>query len=199
MNFKGANGANFAYPSLVQNTDGNSYGTTAFGETVFKNTGSGKKLTTLYSFDGASGSYPNALVQATNVDFYGTTSEGGNGHGTVFKVTLGGALTALYSFCSQSNCPDGADPYAGLIQATDGDFYGTTSAGEADNSGTVFKITPRGTLTTLYSFCSQSNCTDGGAPTAGLVQAADGDFYGTTNVGGPTTLARFSKSTEPAC
>src|ERR1022692_1547847 len=89
-------------------------------------------------------------------------------------------LTTLYSFCSQSGCPDGAGPYAGLVQATNGDLYGTTGGGGTNSGGTVFKITPGGTLTTLYSFCSQTNCTDGTGPQAGLVQAANGDLYGTT-------------------
>jgi uncharacterized repeat protein (TIGR03803 family) len=152
-------------------------------------------LTTLFSFDGTDGSEPKAgLVQATNGDFYGTTYEGGaNGGGTVFKITPGGTLTTLYSFCGQNNCTDGELPAAGLVQATNGDFYGTTYEGGANRNGTcftgcgtVFKITPSGTLTTLYSFCAQGGvlCTDGDLPTAGLVQATDGDFYGTTYAGG---------------
>ena len=219
--------------------------------------------------------------------------------GTVFKITPGGTLTTLYSFCSQSGCTDGADPYAGLVQATNGDFYGTTDCGGANGAwhglqnhpewhaddaiqllrpkrvhgrrsplaglvqatngdfygttrvggangsghglqnhpewhaddaiqlllpkrvhgrrtpprgwsrpptgtstgqrflagstadGTVFKITPSGTLTTLYSFCSQSECTDGAQPEAGLVQATNGDFYGTTSVWRGQRLLRW--------
>src|ERR1022692_4500841 len=146
-------------------------------------------LTTLYSFcpqsDCADGGSPLAgLVQATNGDLYGTTASGGaSGNGTVFKITPGGTLTTVHSFCSQTNCTDGADPYAGLVQAANGDLYGTTVEGGADYHGTVFKITPGGTLTTLYSFCSQTNCTDGFYPFGGLVQAANGDFYGTTSNG----------------
>ena len=140
-------------------------------------------LTTLLSFDGTNGEFPTAkLLQAANGDFYGTTDAGGaNGVGTVFKITPGGLVTTLYSFCSQSGCTDGEYPKGGLVQATNGDFYGTTAAGGASGSGTVFKITPSGKLTRLYSFCSQSNCTDGGGPYAGLVQATNGDFYGTTD------------------
>ena len=100
--------------------------------------------------------------------------------GTVFKITPSGTLTTLHSF----DGTDGANPYAGLVQATDGNFYGTTSSGGANGDGTVFKITPSGTLTTLYSFCSQSGCTDGANPDAGLVQATNGNFYGTTLDGG---------------
>jgi uncharacterized repeat protein (TIGR03803 family) len=78
----------------------------------------------------------------------------------------------LHSFCSQPpDCLDGSEPRAGLIQATDGNFYGTTLDGGANFSGTVFKITPSGMLTTLYAFCSQTNCADGFFPEAGLIQA----------------------------
>jgi uncharacterized repeat protein (TIGR03803 family) len=135
----------------------------------------------LHTFDGKDGSGPTAaLIQASDGDFYGSTSEGGSaGFGTIFKITPPGRLTTLYSFCPESGCLDGEIPQ-GLIQAIDGDFYGTTLEGGAGNVGTIFKITPSGALTTLYSFCSQSNCTDGGNPTGTLVQAADGEFYGTT-------------------
>ena len=81
------------------------------------------------------------------------------------------SLTTLYSFCSQTNCADGSTPYAGLVQASDGSFLGTTSLGGADSGGTVFKINAKGRLTTLYSFCAQTGCTDGNKPYAGLLQA----------------------------
>jgi uncharacterized repeat protein (TIGR03803 family) len=180
---------------LVQGTDGNFYGTTSEGGagsqcdlgcgTVYKMTPSGT-LTTLHSFNNADGAYPDAgLVQATDGNFYGTTAIGGaNSWGTVFKITPAGTLTTLYSFCSQSNCADGSVPWDGLVQATDGNFYGTISGGGANSWGTVFKITPAGTLTTLYSFCSQPRCTDGQYPLAGLLLASDGNFYGTTSEGG---------------
>ena len=94
-------------------------------------------------------------------------------------------LTTLYSFCSQTGCPDGAEPIAGLVQAANGDLFGTTSGGSFLSYGTVFRITPGGTLTMAYSFCSDyPSCTDGADPYAGLVQAANGDFYGTTYGGG---------------
>ena len=93
-------------------------------------------------------------------------------------------LTTRYSFCAQSGCTDGTQP-AGIIQAVDGDFYGTTYYGGANGHGTVFKITPRGQLTTLYRFCAQGDmCPDGFNPAAGLVQATDGNLYGTTLHGG---------------
>jgi uncharacterized repeat protein (TIGR03803 family) len=90
----------------------------------------------------------------------------------------------LYSFCSQSICADGYYPQGVLIQATDENFYGTTLEGGANNAGTVFKITPGGTLMMLYSFCSQSICADGYYPQGVLIQATDGKFYGTTSEGG---------------
>ncbi len=144
-------------------------------------------FTTLASFDGNNGGQPvSSVVQGTNGSFYGTTASGGTyGEGTVFKVTSAGTLTALYSFCAQTNCADGRQPDTAPIQATDGNFYGATTFGGIDgNDGTIFKITPQGTLTTLYEFCSQSKCADGTSPYAGLIQAADGNLYGTTNEGG---------------
>jgi uncharacterized repeat protein (TIGR03803 family) len=182
---------------LVQATNGSFYGTTydsgANGAgTVFKITPAGK-LTTLYNFcpNGLScteGGYPQAgLVQGTNGNFFGTTTQGGaNGfsYGTVFEMTPAGILTTLYNFCSQPNCTDGDFSKGGLVQATDGNFYGNTLTGGANGAGTVFKITPAGKLTTLYSFCSQANCADGGTPYNGLVQATNGNFYGTTSQGG---------------
>src|ERR1039458_6019331 len=155
-------------------------------------------LTTLFSFDGTDGAVPQAgLVQATNGDLYGTSSFGGaNNLGTVFKITPSGTLTTLYSFCSQSGCPDGYVPYAGLVQATNGDLYGTTLYGGANGPyGTLFRITTSGTLTTLYSFCSQSGCTDGELPLAPLVQAANGDLYGTTAYGGVNGLGTVFRVT----
>jgi uncharacterized repeat protein (TIGR03803 family) len=153
-------------------------------------------FTTLFSFDSTDGEYPSAgLVQATNGDLYGTTGYGGaNSNGTLFKITPGGTLTTLYSFCSQTNCTDGAYPAYGLVQHTNGDFYGTTLSGGGRNFGTVFKITPKGTLTTLYSFCPQSDCTDGSFPN-GLVQATNGDLYGTTLFGGERDYGTVFKIT----
>jgi uncharacterized repeat protein (TIGR03803 family) len=153
-------------------------------------------FTTLHSFDGTDGESPEArLVQATDGSFYGTTADGGaNDGGTVFKITASGTLTALYSFCSQSGCTDGEFPEAGLVQATNGSFYGTTVGGGTNGLGTVFTITASGTLTALYSFCSQSGCADGANPSAGLV-ATNGDFYGTTENGGANGYGTVFKIT----
>jgi uncharacterized repeat protein (TIGR03803 family) len=140
---------------------------------------------TLHSFDGTDGNAPYAvLVQATNGNLYGTTTTGGaHTRGTVFEITPSGTLRRLHSFDTNGGA-DGALPYAGLIQATNGNLYGTTTIYGANNGGTVFKITPSGKLTTLYSFCLQPGCADGSSPYAGLVQAINGNLYGTTNAGG---------------
>ena len=185
-----------AYPetSLVQATDGNLYGTTkqggrhcgqgVFGGTVFKITPRGT-LTTLHILQSQEGETPSALIQASDGDLYGTTDGGGTiDAGTVFKITTSGSLTILHTFCSQPGCADGWAPQGPLVQATDGNFYGTTAGGGANQGGTIFRITPSGTLTTLYSFCPQAPCADGSDPWAGLVQSTNGMFYGTTKSGG---------------
>jgi uncharacterized repeat protein (TIGR03803 family) len=116
---------------------------------------------------------------------YGTTISGGAyGDGTIFGITPSGKVTTLYNVCSQSGCPDGNYLYANLIQASDGNLYGIMDVGGTNGSGTIFKITLSGTLTTLYNFCSQSGCPDGQYPAAGLVQDTDGNLYGTTADGG---------------
>jgi uncharacterized repeat protein (TIGR03803 family) len=177
------------YPQspLVQAANGSLYGTNAGTDgygAIFKL--DGYQLTIVYRFcaqdNCADGRYPKGpLVQAANGDLYGTTTGGGKyDSGTVFKITPSGTLTTLHSFCAEGGCPDGVGPGVGLIQATDGNMYGTTVGGGANTQGTIFKITPNGRLTTLYSFCSQSGCPDGSGPSAGLVQATNGDFYGTT-------------------
>jgi uncharacterized repeat protein (TIGR03803 family) len=195
VSFTGVNGGG-PYAGLIQATDGNFYGTTYYGGiysngVVFRITPKGN-LTTLYTFCNQSGggcddgaSPYSALVQGTDGNFYGTTSgSGANAGGTIFKITPTGKLTTLYGFCAQANCTDGKYPMGALVQATNGNFYGTTWYGGATNNGTVFEITPSGRLTTLYNFCSVSKCADGALPLGGLIQASSGNFYGTTEVGG---------------
>ncbi|HZT43698.1 MAG TPA: choice-of-anchor tandem repeat GloVer-containing protein [Chthonomonadaceae bacterium] len=154
-------------------------------------------LTTLYAFTGSEGANPfSGLVQGADGALYGTAYQGGvNNTGTIFKIAPSGALSVLYTFSAASWDPtaqaninaDGCNPL-GLIQGADGDFYGVTPCGGLGGSGTVFKITPDGTLKTLHTFSvldpySQCN-SDGAHPYAGLVQGADGDLYGTTHDGG---------------
>src|SRR5262249_52560580 len=122
----------------------------------------------------ADGGWPHGgLIQASDGNLYGTTANGGNSCpdygegetcGTVFKVDGNGSLTTLYRFCAETHCTEGAFPQGNLVQGTDGSFYGTTYWGGAQNGGTVFKLTSAGELTTLYSFCSQTNCADGKYP-----------------------------------
>lgn len=148
----------------------------------------------LASFDSADGSQPQAgLVQGFNGNFYGTALFGGEssgcffGCGTIFQITPAGDLTTFYSFCAQTGCTDGATPGGALTLATDGSFYGTTTGGGAAKAGTVFRITPSGQLTTLYSFCLPTGCPDGSIPNGGLVLGSDGNYYGTTAEGGTST------------
>ena len=178
---------------LLLNTDGIYFGTTQFGGnnvtcqiqggcgTIFGLRRDGA-LTTLHTFNGSGdGALPvGVLLQAVDGNIYGTTPNGGDlscnppyGCGTVFKMTPSGEFTTLHIF----EGPDGESPYGGLIQASDGSFYGTTNGGALKGFGTVFKINPRGTLTTLYRF---SGGTDGGSPYAALLLASDANLYGTT-------------------
>jgi uncharacterized repeat protein (TIGR03803 family) len=197
-------GAN-PYAGVIFDQKGNLYGTTLYGGphgygVVFKITPEGKE-TVLHSFCPQGGYYcpdgaqPLAgLVLDRKGNLYGTTPEGGAskncdytppyGCGIVFKLTPGGKEIVLHSFCAQSNCPDGLVPTAGLISDQNGYLYGTTQGGGAYGGGTVFKITPEGKYTVLYSFCAQTNCVDGANPSAGLVFDQKGKLYGTTSQGG---------------
>jgi uncharacterized repeat protein (TIGR03803 family) len=168
---------------LVEGRDGNFYGTMTLGGAskdgvVFKMTPAGT-LTVLHSFSGTDGEKPlGSLVEGADGNFYGTTSFGGASAGfggTVFKITAGGTLTTLHSFDGS----DGSGAAAGLILATDGNFYGTTSTAGMANTGTVFRITPSGTMTVLHTF----DGADGELPYAALVQGANGELYGATEYG----------------
>lgn len=181
-------GSEGAFPDsrLTQGTNGNLYGVAYFGNNAYELSLSGK-----YLLDSGVGTQPTgALVQASDGNFYGTTTLGGvNSAGSIFRMAPGGTVTTIYSFCAQSGCPDGAQPYSGLTQATDGFLYGTTSAGgAASSSGTIFKISTTGTLTTLYAFCMISGCPDGAVPYEGPLQNTNGTFYGTTSAGGTGNL-----------
>ncbi len=153
----------------------------------------------LTGFDPSFGENPlGPLVQGVDGNLYGVAETGGNtnsicpategligaGCGALFKVSPAGRLTILYEFCSLANCNDGAQPVGSLTLASNGNFYGVTLLGGKNNQGTVFKITPAGQLTTIYSFCSKANCTDGSWPVGGLVQGLNGSLFGVTTYGG---------------
>jgi uncharacterized repeat protein (TIGR03803 family) len=190
---------------LVQASNGNFFGTTyeggAHGDGTVFEFSSGGTFTLVHSFcsmpNCADGEVPQyGLVQASNGSLYGTTPYGGaNGHGSIFAISPAGAFSTIYSFCAQTNCTDGSTPYDGLIQGPNGYLYGTAAAGGANGDGTVFKITGAGTLTTLYSFCSQTNCTDGANPESPLMLASDGNFYGMTFLGGANAVGSIFRIT----
>ena len=186
---------NFGYLSeplaaLVEGSDGYFYGATAYGGrygccgVVFEINPNGL-LNSLHEFNRTDGAHPEAaLVQGSDGKFYGTTAAGGaSGYGTVFRVgAFGvGGFATLHSFAYS----EGYEPAAGLIQASDGNFYGTTLQEGAGGCGTLFQITPAGALTILHNF----NCTsDGGLPYGRPVQHTNGKLYATNGAGQVFTL-----------
>jgi uncharacterized repeat protein (TIGR03803 family) len=186
------------YSTLIQGADGNFYGTTSYGGksgrcpggcgTVFR-ISPGGKFQTLYRFDLSDGAVPfGALTLGDDGNFYGVTIAGGDlscmppyGCGTIFRITPTGATTILHTF--EKNEAGGA---GALVLATDGNFYGETCGvinGKVVNNGTLFRMTPDGTVTTLHSFSPP----EGRDPTGGMLQATDGVLYGTTIYGGEFT------------
>jgi uncharacterized repeat protein (TIGR03803 family) len=213
VSFNGANGEDPYFGSLAQDTNGNIYGVTLSGGpgggqctngqgfgcgTIFQITPDGA-FSTLYTFcsqeNCSDGIIPTgSLAYDSSGNLYGTAQSGGaNFNGTVFQITPEGVLTTLYSFCSETNCADGSDPGAGLV-ALGGDFYGTTQSGGASGVGTIFKITASGQLTTLHSFCSETNCADGEVVYGAMI-AADGKLWGTTLGGGKNNLGTVFSTT----
>jgi uncharacterized repeat protein (TIGR03803 family) len=187
----------YPYSSLVLGPGGDLYGLTQSGGahgngTVFQLTTSGS-LTTLYNFCAQSGCADGALASAILIgsdgNFYGTTRQGGAKNlGVFFKLTPAGQFTVLYNFCSQPDCADGGAPFW-LIQANDRNFYGLTRKANGPGTGTLFEMTPSGSLTVLHTFCATGTCTDGNMPSssAGLFQATNGIFYGVVGHGGNVT------------
>jgi uncharacterized repeat protein (TIGR03803 family) len=159
----------------------------------FSSSGSGS-FATIYSFTGSSpdyGSPAGALVRGTDGNLYGTTAGDGRGGteqgvgGTVFRIDSGG-FTTLHTFAGQAfSDGEGGILSARLVQGTDGNFYGVTPFGGDTSAnefgwGTVFKISPSGTFTSLHTF----NGSDGGFPWGPLIEASDGNFYGVAESGG---------------
>ena len=111
---------------------------------------------------------------------YGTTDAGGRyfaSSGVVFRIAPDGTETVLYLFCSLSNCTDGSEPYGAMVRDSAGSLYGTTYAGGAHNfSGTVFKLASDGAETVLHNFCSQTACSDGYGPVAGVIRDGSGNL-----------------------
>jgi uncharacterized repeat protein (TIGR03803 family) len=184
--------------SLIVDSGGNLYGVTAEGGsyngsqcaeagcgTVFEVQPNGVK-NTLYVFQGgADGAFPdNGVLSDASGNLYGATTSGGgsgcndNGCGTVFKLTPGGTEAPLYAFQGGA---DGQYPLSDLIIDGAGNFFGTTLMGGTSGAGTVFKISPTGQETVLYSFKGGS---DGANPQAGVIMDRAGNLYGTTYFGG---------------
>ena len=199
---------------LTFDQKGNLYGTTSSGGlwycdnaddsdvgcAVFKVSPEGKE-TVLYSFcaqkncaDGA-GSPIAGLTFDQKGNLYGTTAGGGAYyHGVVFKLTPEGLETILQSFCERANCADGSYPRAGVVFDRKGNLYGTTEGGgTGEGGGVVFKLTPEGKYTVLYSSrARRSNCADGSYPSAGVVFDRNGNLYGTFSSGGAAAATTIS-------
>ena len=190
---------------LIQGSDGSLYGTTYNGGgssncvggcgTVFRIDLNGT-FTRLYSFTyNSDGARPWALVQGSDGNFYGTTAYGGSpcGCGTIFRISPTGDLTNLHSLSSVAG--EGLVPFGGLIQGSDGDFYGTTCFGGSSEEGTVFRISPTGTFTNLYSFTAAAT-----EPARGLVwyRAATAISMAPPREAGRVDTARYSESVPVA-
>jgi uncharacterized repeat protein (TIGR03803 family) len=191
----GSDGAG-PYAPPIEGSDGNLYGTTSgaagiFSSTVYKYTRSGT-FTTIYQFDNAQGKSIGApMIEGSDGYLYGTAGLGGaSGNGSIYKLSTSGALLYSYSFPGGKH---GAFPYGPLIQASDGNYYGTTNyGGTAGGYGTVFRMDQKGVVSVLYRF---AGLVDGANPLGGLVQATDGNLYGTTSArgtGGYGTIFRIS-------
>ncbi len=191
--------------SVVQGIDGNLYGVTTVGGTasdgiVFKVTLQGS-LTVLHNFKDGSvtndGTGPTTqLIQASDGNFYGTTSSGGSAsYGVVYKIASTGTMTILHSFGDGSVTNDGKNPQSALLQASDGNFYGTTNAGGSAGLGAIFKMTPQGQVTILHNFGDGSVSGDGQNPQAPLIQTTDGNLYGTTKAGGTAGFGAIYRTT----
>jgi uncharacterized repeat protein (TIGR03803 family) len=180
--FKGAPDAGYPYGGLVS-VDGALYGTTIGGGTgtcsdgcgtVFKITPGTERV--LHSFTGSpDGASPEEALVDVDGTLYGTTYDGGNINGVIFKVSVSGSESVLYTFTGA----DGEEPQASLIEVN-GALYGTTATGGSSGGGTLFKVTSSGRLSVLHNFGS---ALDGVRPSGDLIDV-DGTLYGTTTQGG---------------
>ncbi len=181
-----SNGTNPNLPAgvMAQGQDGNFYGITLSGGgpanqgAIYKISSKGV-LTNLHAMAQSDGTTCNGLTLGTDGNFYGTCQGGGtNDYGTLFKVTSAGALTVLHNFAALESTNDGCIPYAPPIQATNGDFYGTTGRCGTNGYGTVYKLTLAGTYSLLYNFQGPPNDT---AVPFGLIEGTDGNLWGVGN------------------
>jgi uncharacterized repeat protein (TIGR03803 family) len=173
---------------LLQATDGDFYGTAGGGTSndgiAFRMMPDGI-VTVIFNFDAHVPAANAPLIQASDGNFYGTTYVGGDHkQGVVFKLTPKGAVTALHNFPDPSFPKDGANPHAGLLQASDGSLYGVTENGGSAGYGAIFEITLAGDYTILYNF----NPATGSNPTATPMQHTNGKIYGLAQGGGTSGL-----------
>jgi uncharacterized repeat protein (TIGR03803 family) len=182
--FNSDNGA-FPTGSLVDDTNGNFYGTTVNGGTnndgtVFR-LDTNRVVTTLVTFNYTNGAFPGSTLALDNAgNLWGTTSGGGPGlgAGTIFTVpTTGVPTNTVFAPLTSFNGANGSIPAAGLTPGPDGAYYGATEAGGAHNKGVVYRVTTNGIITTLFSF----NGGNGAYPVAPLIPGSNGVFYGTTS------------------
>jgi len=190
---------------LVADSYGNQYGTTYGGSrnegTVFKLSPTGA-ISFLHVFTVASdgGGPGGGLAWGTDGALYGTMGGGLYGSGAIFRITTSGVLTDLYNFSALSSNytnSDGAGPIGPLALGADGNLYGVTGIGGANDTGTIFKITPSGAFTTLHTFSALNDYlnADGASPQAGMVQGPDGDPVGIAFDGGTAGFGTLFKIT----
>jgi uncharacterized repeat protein (TIGR03803 family) len=178
---------------MVQATDGNFYGAGSdpgnLNGGIFRMTPTGEISTAYRSCFQPNCIQPGPPILGGDGNLYGVSKFGGNstGSGAVYKLTLDGKLTVLYTFCPNAGCADGQFPL-GLVLGSDGNFYGAAEEGGVGSgvSGTIFRISPTGEFKLLYTFCSLANCADGTGAASPPVQGSDGNFYGIAVFGGAT-------------
>ena len=183
--FTGADDGGSPGAPPIEGIDENFYGTTGVGGspgssgTAYRISWSGA-FQTIHSFGATGQGYPNGpLVQGSDGFLYGVTFYGGkNALGTIFRISVDGDFKTLASLGGSF----GGNPFGPLIEGNDGNFYGVASGnGGSNGSGVLFKVSPSGKLTILHSFTGGA---DGSNPVGGLVQATDGNLYGTNDLGG---------------